>query len=419
MLVRDPPRRPTLGRGLPAIRALFHDLRAKRARWLAPLAPESARRYWASQRRRLSDAGLNGMRIVIVAAVLNILVLNPVGDDAAGAFFITNLAIGAAAFAALVVISSRWRRSPVLPVVAVLIVIDVGTARLGLAYPEMDLILFGYLLLLPTVVALVIPWSTRVHGLWLLMHVALTVIYLMLAEVSTGHELRTELALLAVSSGVSMYGHFAAYHARVVSFVNTNRINALNRQAGRDHVKLAALNAVLDQASRTDALTGLRNRLALTNDLLVLRSRIKRHDEQYVLLLADLDHFKAVNDQHGHVAGDAVLKAVASRLAVSFRPEDGVYRFGGEEFALLLKSASSTAARDVAERAREAIASLELAHPANPPHARVTISVGALTIGKSELALDDDAWFRRADQALYQAKADGRNRSTVWVSPVD
>ena len=305
MLESEPPQRPMLGRGLPAIRARFKDLQANRARWLAPLAPASARRYWASQRRRLSDAAVNGMRIVIVAAVLNIVVLNPAGHDAAGAFLITNLAIAVAAFIALVVISSSWRRSPVLPVIAVLIVIDVGTARLGLAYPEMDLVLFGYLLLLPTVVALVIPWSTRVHGSWLLMHVSLTVTYLMLAEATSG-QLRPELALLAVSSGVSMYGHFAAHHARVVSFENANRINALNRQAGRDHVRLAALNTVLDQASRTDALTGLKNRLALKSDLLVLRSRIKRHAEHFVLLLADLDHFKGINDHLGHVAGDGV-----------------------------------------------------------------------------------------------------------------
>ena len=419
MLVSDPPQRPILGRGLPAIRALFQDLRAKRVRWLEPLAPASSKRYWASQRRRLSDAAQNGMRIVIVAAVLDILLVTPFGRDAAGPSILTNVAIAVAAIVASVVISRSWRRSPVVPVIAVLIVIDVGAARLGLAYPEMDLILFGYLLLLPTVVALVIPWSTRVHGAWLVMHVTLTIAYVLMADVSARYEIRTELALLAVSSGVSMYGHFAGYHARVVSFVNTNRISALNRQAGRDQRRLTALNAVLDQAARTDAMTGLKNRLALENDLLVLRSRIKRHGEHFVLLLADLDHFKGINDHLGHVAGDAVLQAVAGRLAVSFRPEDGVYRFGGEEFVLLLESTPNTAARDLAERARTSIASLELAHPANPPHDQVTISVGALPLGRSELALDDDAWFRRADQALYQAKADGRNRTAVWASAVD
>ncbi len=417
MLVNDRPKRPLLGRGLAATRALVQEIGAKRARWLAPLAPASSRRYWASQRQRLSDAAQNGMRIVIVAAVLDILVLTPVGHDAARPFILTNVAIAVAAIVAIVVISRQWRRSPVLPVVAVLTLIDLGTARLGLAYPEMHLVLFGYLLLLPTVVALVIPWSTRVHGAWLLMHMALTVAYLMMAAVPAHYELRTELALLAVSSGVSLYGHFAGYHSRVGSFVNTNRINALNRQAGRDQFKLAALNTVLDLAARTDALTGLKNRLALKDDLLVLRSRIKRHGERFVLMLADLDHFKGINDHLGHVAGDAVLQAVAGRLAVSFRPEDGVYRFGGEEFVLLMKSTPSTAAGDVAERARQSIASLDLAHPANPPHDRVTISVGALTVGTPELALDDDAWFRRADQALYQAKADGRDRSVVWVRP--
>ncbi len=355
------------------------------------------------------------MRIVIVAAALDILVLTPVGHDAADMFIVINVALAVAAIVALVVMSRQWLRSSVLPVVAVLTLVDLGIVRLGLSYPEMDLISFGYLLLLPTVVALVIPWSTRVHSAWLLMHVVLTVAYLVMAGVSARYDLRTELALLAVSSGVSMYGHFAGYHSRVVSFVNTNRINALNRQAGRDQVKLAALNTILDQAARTDPLTGLKNRLGLRSDLLAIRSRISRNGERFVLMLADLDHFKGINDELGHVAGDAVLQAVAGRLAVSFRPEDGVYRFGGEEFVLLMKSTPSTAARDVAERTRESIASLDLAHPANPPHDRVTISVGALTIGRSDLALDDDAWFRRADEALYQAKAGGRNRSAVWA----
>ena len=359
------------------------------------------------------------MRIVILAAVLNVVVLTPFGHDAAGTFIVTNAAIAVAAIVAIVVISNRRRRSPVVPVVAVLTFVDVGTVSLGLTNAEVDLICFGYLLLLPVVVALVIPWSTRVHGAWLLTHVALTVAYVLMVDASAGYEIRMELALLAVAAGVSLYGHFAGYHARAVSFVNTNRINALNRQAGRDQVKLSALNTVLGQVARTDALTGLKNRLGLRDDLAVLRSRIKRHGESYVLLLTDLDHFKGINDQLGHLAGDAILQAVASRLAVSFRPEDGVYRFGGEEFALLLKSTPSTVAHDVAERARELIASLNLAHPGNPPHDRVTISVGALMIGSPELALDDDEWFRRADQALYQAKADGRNRTAVWASAPD
>jgi len=171
---------------------------------------------------------------------------------------------------------------------------------------------------------------------------------------------------------------------------------------------------ILGETARTDELTGLMNRLSLRLDLGVLRARIARHGQRHALLLADVDHFKAINDLYGHVAGDRVLQAVASTLSGSTRPEDGLYRYGGEEFALLVPLTSTSSALDIAERIRRAVEELASPNPANPPHGRLTISVGAVTIGKRELALDDEVWFRRADEALYQAKVAGRNRIMVW-----
>lgn len=415
MLANDQPKPASLAGGLPATRIAFEDLRAKRTRWLAPLPVVSSKRFWATQRRRLSKAAQYGMRIVIISAAVNILLLTPTDPDVARASIATSFAIAVCAILASAMIARQWRKSPLLPLLAVLTLVDLGSVGLALAYPEMHPISFGYLILLPAVVALAIPWSARVHGTWLLMHLAIAVAYLVTAQLLARFEVRAELALLAVSSVASLYGQFSGYHARIDSFLNIQRINALNRQARRDQLKLAALNQILDQTARTDALTGLKNRLSLERDLVALRSRVARRGERYILILADLDHFKGVNDHFGHVAGDAVLRTVADGLAVSFRPEDGIYRFGGEEFALLIRSTRGTDANVVAERVRQSVRSLDLAHPGNPPHHRVTISVGSFAIGKSGLALDDDDWFRRADEALYRAKAQGRNRSAVWV----
>ena len=354
------------------------------------------------------------MATVFVAAAINTFLLLPAGADAARAVIMVNGAITLAAIAASTVISRHRRRSPLLPLLAVLVMVDVGAVGLGLAYPEMHLISFGYVLLLPAAVALVIPWSTRAHGRWLVLHMALSVAYVLIARASAPLEVRTELALLVVSTALSLYGHFAGNHARVTSFLSIQRINSLERQTRGDQTRLAGLNAILNRTARTDLLTGLKNRVSLGPDMAAVRSRVERHRERFVLLMADLDRFKAINDRNGHLAGDQVLRAVAARLTASTRPEDGLYRFGGEEFLLLIRCNRGRVAHDIAERIRRAVESLDLPHPANPPSQRVTISVGAFMIGPAELQLDDAEWLRRADEALYRAKADGRNQSAVW-----
>jgi len=98
---------------------------------------------------------------------------------------------------------------------------------------------------------------------------------------------------------------------------------------------------------------------------------------------------------------------VARSLSGTTRP-DGLYRYGGEEFALLASVTSDISAIDIAERIRRAVEGLELPNAGNPPHGRLTISVGVFTIGARELALGDEVWFGRADEALYRAKAAGR-----------
>jgi diguanylate cyclase (GGDEF)-like protein len=169
-------------------------------------------------------------------------------------------------------------------------------------------------------------------------------------------------------------------------------------------VRIRDSEAALADAARRDRLTGLLNRRALEVALADALARRKRLNEAVALLLLDIDHFKRVNDTHGHAAGDVVLRAVATALTSGVREIDKVFRFGGEEFVVLLYAADRTAALATAERLRAAVAAQPIATDGHT--IPVTISVGLATA----LDEDSDGLLRAADAALYRAKAEGRNR---------
>jgi diguanylate cyclase (GGDEF)-like protein len=154
-----------------------------------------------------------------------------------------------------------------------------------------------------------------------------------------------------------------------------------------------------------DGLTGLANRRAFDTQLLVEWARWERHQRAFSLLLFDLDHFKKINDQHGHDAGDEVLRTVGRTLAALLRGRDFAARYGGEEFAVLLSETPAKTAVEIAERVRGHI---ELTQPvfAGKP-IPVTISGGVVS-SASHMSPGD--MVRKADQLLYKAKAGGRNR---------
>ncbi len=161
------------------------------------------------------------------------------------------------------------------------------------------------------------------------------------------------------------------------------------------------LEAELEQAAQIDPLTGLWNRRRFQQALDEAAGSLRRNGRPYSLMLIDIDHFKRYNDTHGHQAGDEALRRVAATLAGHSRRLDGLARWGGEEFALLLPEAELDAAAVLAERLRSAVAAL--AGSGLP----ATISIG---IGQAGIAEDADSLFRRVDAALYRAKAAGRNR---------
>ena len=166
------------------------------------------------------------------------------------------------------------------------------------------------------------------------------------------------------------------------------------------------IDALVELSSR-DALTGLANRRAF--DLALAREidRVARSGEPALLLAVDIDHFKRINDGHGHNAGDQVIRAVASALIDSVRPMDLVARIGGEEFAIILPNCASAFGETVAERVRRRVERMPVA-VAPGQQISCTISIGG-AFAPQWVRSTPALWVERADQQLYLSKAQGRN----------
>ncbi len=178
--------------------------------------------------------------------------------------------------------------------------------------------------------------------------------------------------------------------------------------------RLAWLQSLVDglcELSSRDALTGLANRrqfeLALAREI----DRVARAGEPALVMMVDIDHFKRVNDGHGHPAGDLVLKAVADALQDCIRPMDTLARFGGEEFAMILPNCPPAFGQAVAERVRSHVQSRAVLL-ASGESVSVTVSVGG-AYAPQWVRSSAPLWVERADQQLYLAKHAGRNRACL------
>ena len=189
--------------------------------------------------------------------------------------------------------------------------------------------------------------------------------------------------------------------AMAVGAVICEMLHRGNRQLFAAHLRLT-------ESAMTDALTGLPNRRAMDAQLRAVQARSRRHGGAWSVLMADLDHFKRVNDTWGHAVGDEVLVQLAQRLRDAVRTEDFVARWGGEEFLVLLQDTDAATARRVAEKIRVGVGGQPFATSAG--ELPVTLSLGvAETHGEARV---EDV-VHRADQALYEAKRGGRNRCEV------
>ncbi len=180
-------------------------------------------------------------------------------------------------------------------------------------------------------------------------------------------------------------------------------------RAGARIVKLqdelrAALKASEFQASH-DSLTGILNRPAILEILIKELARARRNKTPLSVIMADIDHFKQVNDTYGHLAGDRVLREVAQRITSSIRQYDHCGRYGGEEFLLVIPGSERSTAREIAERLRRAVSSEQIS--INDNTIPVTLSLGIAEYNGEQ---DIDLLIKEADSALYRAKEQGRNR---------
>jgi len=160
-----------------------------------------------------------------------------------------------------------------------------------------------------------------------------------------------------------------------------------------------------------DPLTGVRNRISMLSDLRKQMDLIERHVEETVITIIDLDHFKEVNDTYGHPAGDLVLSNIAAYILQHLRPYDSIYRYGGEEFLIMMPHTDIDTAFAVVERIRSGVENLQTYDEKGQPM-HVTISAGLTVLRQHH---DIESAIDEADRALYKSKEDGRNRSTVFA----
>lgn len=164
------------------------------------------------------------------------------------------------------------------------------------------------------------------------------------------------------------------------------------------HKKSVMVHRLITQ----DKLTSAGNRRALDELMERIQSRPQGQSSQIAMLMLDLDHFKAINDTHGHQEGDKVLQDFSHLISTRLRRGDHLFRFGGEEFVVVLEGAGLEGAIRVAEDFRQLIADAKLG-----PEQNLTVSIGVAALGAGEFI---DTWITRADSALYEAKRLGRNR---------
>ena len=191
-------------------------------------------------------------------------------------------------------------------------------------------------------------------------------------------------------------------HNQAKEAINTSALNDLMG------LRLSAKNNELYQHANTDALTGIHNRRYIVDQYQKMHSKTARYRSACSVLLIDIDHFKKINDVHGHLVGDDVLTMVAEALSQGLRESDSIGRYGGEEFLVLLPMTNLAEAELLAERLREQIVNSEAIKIQHGFSVSVSIGLAQFTELDSQKNL-----LKRADEALYRAKAAGRNRVEV------
>ncbi|MFG0256282.1 MAG: diguanylate cyclase [Phycisphaerales bacterium JB043] len=200
-----------------------------------------------------------------------------------------------------------------------------------------------------------------------------------------------------------------------IDFINKPFDIAVLRARLRSALRMIGLVKMLEQRAQIDGLTGLWNRAYFDSRLESEIATVERGGSKLALAICDIDHFKSLNDQHGHPAGDDVLQGFAKLLNNTLRCDDIACRYGGEEFGLILRNTDSRGACEVLERVRTKLQ--ESVWPRHPERS-ITASFGVCDID-SVSSFNAPDWIETADKALYQAKQSGRNKVVVANAPSD
>ena len=200
----------------------------------------------------------------------------------------------------------------------------------------------------------------------------------------------------------------------VVATINSeaSSLQGLVATLSKERKRLEISASELEVAASHDALTGTYNRLVMSTDLKAVRQSSLGSKQPAAVIMIDIDHFKAYNDTYGHAAGDKALRLVARRIQQGIRSRDRLYRYGGEEFLVLLRDTPVEVVEAVATRIAAGIATLGLAHEGNPPWGVVTVSAGVAAVDLSSAPAGDGV--AGADAAMYRSKRSGRNRVTTY-----
>lgn len=371
-------------------------------------APDTGRRLRAALRRDMRTAANAAGATMATVLLVDALTL--------GQFTLATLAtnlIGSVLVAlSLVALRGPVRRQPnivggAIGVTGLFVVIE---PILGAA--ELRPLMLAYFALLVVSMAVFMPWDERWHRGWVAIAFgSLVAVGLAVGGDAGGAVFLEHLVVIGVASSIaSVVGHATLHRRRLRTYSTEQQLRALHRRRESDEQELRRLNTELLAVSRADPLTRVGNRLRFEEDMRLVMGRLATEDGAGVLGFLDVDHFKRYNDAVGHLAGDAVLKAIAESIGRVLRPGDGIYRFGGEEFLVLLPGVSRADGAKAIDRIRQAVADMQIPHPDNDDWPMVTVSAGAATI---ERTTDPDAWLRAADAALYAAKSGGRNRTEL------
>lgn len=191
------------------------------------------------------------------------------------------------------------------------------------------------------------------------------------------------------------------------------RLSRIVKISDRYQAMLKESNARLAALSHVDALTGIANRRALNEVLEREMSIVRRGTPAFVVAMLDVDHFKIINDKYGHETGDRVLIAIANTLSKGIRSHDMCGRWGGDEFMMILPTTTLTDAKQLLTRKVREIRNMHITSPTEEP-IRLTVSAGLAALEPGESLSD---LLNRADQALYRAKRDGRDRVAIVHMP--